>query len=249
MAALAGSLAAVGTMQADSHAAIQHVTGSPVTAKLSDGASYEVNWDIDGSGSSDMKFWVSTFTSSSGTISGIGGYISASVANDGSRFNFLLDGSGDIIRLSASQKVGPTNASDAIASGTFSSGSGQFLTRQIYGSTFHVRLGTLANGSDPSVLLQEGDNYLGFKFEDDNGDSHYGWANLNIDLDLADPALSVTEWAWEDTPDTQIHVGTTDSGGGPVVPEPSSLALLAMGAGGLFSYRARQKKRSAEVTV
>ena len=79
-----------------------------------------------------------------------------------------------------------------------------------------------------------GSNFIGFRFNI-SGNTHYGWAEII----LATNAVTINQWAYDDTVDTAIHLADTASGGS--VPEPSSLALLAMGAGGLVSLRRRKK--------
>lgn len=81
-------------------------------------------------------------------------------------------------------------------------------------------------------------NFLGFRFEDANGELHYGWAEIAI----FGGDLAITRWAYESIAGRGIHVGSIAS-----VPEPGSLALLGLGAAGLMSLRARRQKRKSAV--
>ena len=214
MATLAGSLAAVGTMQADSLAEIQYFNNSPITLSFSDGS--DVDWDVDGDGEWDSVLAAHTWGDGAGVLS-------IETTNDA--LYIATDGTGDdFVRFAVSESVGP--------SANWSTGSGVLVSFHPEAVGYHL-------GSAAEDNLNSGDNYIGFRLTKDGGDVFYGWANLNLDLTAG--AVTLTEWAYDDTTDAAIHVNT--------VPEPSSLALLAMGAGGLFAYRARQKKRSAEVTV
>ena len=68
MAMLAGSMAAVGTMQANSQAAIQHTdaTASPIgLSMMNDGDGATQGWDIDGDSSNDAMWSVTTSMTSS----------------------------------------------------------------------------------------------------------------------------------------------------------------------------------------
>jgi hypothetical protein len=79
--------------------------------------------------------------------------------------------------------------------------------------------------------LQRGSNTIGFSF-DAGGSTHYGWANLYIGGGFA-PIVSITNWAFEDQPDTPIHVSSVPA---PPAAVPA-LTLLAMGAAGLRRWR------------
>ena len=175
---------------------------------------------MDGDGDAD------SYLSVNANINGVSTTGQVSVNSANSHIYFATDGTGnDFVRFTVSDSVGP--------SANWDTGSGQLIN-------FNSTIGDFVLGSAAENFLQSGDNYIGFRFwDEDSDDQHYGWANLN--LDLVTRTMSITEWAWDDTADTAIGVAD--------VPEPSSLALLAMGAGGLFAYRARRKKRSAEVTV
>ena len=93
-------------------------------------------------------------------------------------------------------------------------------------------VGTGNNFGDYGQLTANFDGYIGFRFDNgaDNGDFHYGWVRATGDA--SGTVLTLNEWAYEDQANTPITA--------PAVPEPGSLALLAMGAGALATYRRRK---------
>jgi len=131
--------------------------------------------------------------------------------------------------LSQSQNVGaggtnywqtapaPLASAEGATSHSFYSGGGQQSTR--FGNFLGAK------------------GYIGVRFDNGQG-LRYGW----IQFEGAGDASSglVIDWAYDDT-GAPMHCGTT-SGGEPVIPEPSGLALLATGAAGLAALR---KKRAA----
>jgi hypothetical protein len=76
--------------------------------------------------------------------------------------------------------------------------------------------------------------YFGFQF-DIGGNTHYGWAAVSQQLGSAD--LHVGQFAYEDTPDTPIQIG------GAEIPEPSSMALMLLGAAGVATLKLRRKSQ------
>ncbi len=73
------------------------------------------------------------------------------------------------------------------------------------------------------------DGYLGIRFYI-GSELHYGWIRLNLNNGYPAQAIGyVTEWAYNSVPDQAIAAG--------VVPEPSTLALLALGAAALWRCR------------
>lgn len=74
--------------------------------------------------------------------------------------------------------------------------------------------------------------YLGFKIALGDG-NHYGWANITTNSDASTVTLNAI--GFNAAPNQPIFAGQT------VVPEPSTVALLALGAAGLVAYRQRKK--------
>jgi hypothetical protein len=92
-----------------------------------------------------------------------------------------------------------------------------------------VTLGT-SGGWTPGT-----DGYLGFYFEGTGG-PQAGWAEISIGS--ADLSFEVLSYAYETVANTTIQAGqTTDT------PEPSTLALVALGGAGLIALRRRRAAR------
>ena len=75
---------------------------------------------------------------------------------------------------------------------------------------------------------------FGFRFTNAS-DTHYGWASLVIDETPMGQGYKITEAYYNTTPGAAINVGAVP------VPEPSSMALLGLGAAGVAAWRARRK--------
>ena len=79
-------------------------------------------------------------------------------------------------------------------------------------------------------------NYVGFRFlNEGNGLVNYGWLQVSLGTSFTDSSRSIVGYAYE-TNGTGITVGNTST----ATPEPSSLALLSIGAAGLAAYRRRR---------
>lgn len=85
-------------------------------------------------------------------------------------------------------------------------------------------------GNDPHIL-NSNQNCVGFRFQNEaNGNqTHYGWMRISLAGTLSAQPRAIVEYAYENVAGAGIECGA--------VPEPSSLALLALGAVGLIRRR------------
>ena len=92
---------------------------------------------------------------------------------------------------------------------------------------------TTTRGNWPS----SGTGFLGLEFER-NGNTHYAWLRLQLEEPWSDVGsadkVTIVDWAWESVPGRSIEAGA-------VVPEPSTLTLLATGALGVHAFRKRRR--------
>lgn len=270
MALAAGAATAVaGATAAD--AAIVYVDNNPLYQSAYDGDQSSTNWDVDGDGGTDFQLWVrsSTFQSSSNNFpfsarnfSNFYGIVNfASVGQFGTQFNGrgLAGVPGRANALASGAMVGPTLASGyqfngngdvryrsaaRVDSSNFSTRNynSTFITTTPSGGGYTTFNTTTVNGgnqnSGPGIDFQNfvnGTNYLGFSFMS-SGELFYGWAEITI----FGADLEITRWAYESVAGRGIQVGATTD-----VPEPATLALLGMGAAGLFAFRRRREAKQA----
>jgi len=82
--------------------------------------------------------------------------------------------------------------------------------------------------------LDAGTGFIGFRFNGGGG-MQFGWARITMD-GAPGNSFKLVDYAWGDA-GTQIATGQ--------IPEPGSLALLAIGAAGLLAWRRQRAKTAA----
>ena len=242
IAAAAGSLAGLTAAPLVSEAGLVHVTGSPVSLSTSAANGTSVTWDIDGDTVSDFRLRASVNSGASygNPFRNAVVFLASNTASFG-RGNgrgivapFHTD---NVLELPLSFSVGPTNIFGRNNSGSAADG------YYAYRNAMYSFNGAIAIGYDLNYGIHEGDNAIGFRFDDGSG-LRYGFAIFNLDSTTG--TVTISEWTYDSDVDTPVHV-TVDLTN--PVPEPGSLALLAMGAAGLLMYRARRTSRKPAKTT
>lgn len=95
---------------------------------------------------------------------------------------------------------------------------------------FWTVTGTQVNGNWPGASHK----YLGVRIPIGGGSYQYAW--VEVSAASARNSITIHGYAYETEADTPIPAGS--------VPEPSGLALFALGAAGVVAWRRRQKKRA-----
>lgn len=85
--------------------------------------------------------------------------------------------------------------------------------------------------------------YLGLEYTV-SGQTYTAWAQINVDVDgtFGNPTATLVDYAYETTPGVSITAGETTS----PVPEPSSLALLALGGPAALALLRRRRAARAQ---
>jgi hypothetical protein len=191
--------------------------------------------DINGDGTDEFEFWASTSANSTSNFTS-----TTYGATSGSSTSSYYAAAGINARPNAYWLKGslpdPANVPEGSLIPPFTSA----LWNNGDGILFSTSSGSQYNGNfDP-----ENTGYLGVRFNPGTGDL-FGW--IHVDSVAEDyTSFHINGWAFEDDEEF-ILAGDTgylyeNDAGAPVpTPEPSTLALLAMGASGVLAVRRRKK--------
>ena len=125
---------------------------------------------------------------------------------------------------------GPNDGAITLNNGDNVDSGAQWGHNNLTGTNFYGNMAYTSFNLGYGSFAGTSDKYLGVRF-DIGGNTHYGWIQVQVPADVT--FATITGYAYEDVADAQITAGA--------IPEPGSLALLAIGAAGLAAWR---KKRN-----
>lgn len=232
---LAGALAIAGGSQA--YGAIVNVT-TPANMTTAPGATTTLaNWDVDGDGVADFQF--QDRYNNTDPNAGAAGVVwqlrmNAATTALASTNNVIGYGASAAFKYATALTLGTTISS----AGAFSGGA----TTLILGSQYTLGYGDRTNyggfAAGPNATtgaVAPGTNaYAGFRFAS-GGNTYYGWIQLSVNAGV----LNFVNAAYNNTPGTAINAGAR------AVPEPGSMAALAMGAAAVVGAVAKRRRAKA----
>ena len=227
-AGLAGALAIAAGTQAYATPVI--VSTPADLTNVPGGANTSSNWDVNNDGINDFTF-LNRFQNTAPGAYGVVWQLSMSPFTGSAATNGLVSYSGPFVRYAFA--LGSGVSVDSSLS-TFSTQTQVVLgSRYSYGTVGVFNYGGFAaNGPQGSVA--PGTNaYAGFRFTAADG-THFGWIFLSVNAGIIDFVSA----GYETTPNTAILTGAG------VIPEPGTMAMLAMGAAAVLGASIKRRTRS-----
>lgn len=183
-----------------------------------------VNWDVNGDGIIDFTF-VNRYPNSNTT--GVVWQLNMNPAAGTAATNGVVSYQGAFVRY-AFALAGGTSIG---AASTFGTPTQITLGSRYSSSGVQTNYGGFAaagpNGSVPPGTMA----FAGFRFQAADG-THFGWIQLSVNGGIIDFSTA----AYETTPGAAILAGNS------VVPEPSTLAMLALGAVGVVGAAIKRRR-------
>lgn len=227
---LVGALAIAGGTS--TYAGIVNATPPSDLTNVAGGPNTTVSWDVNSDGIQDFTFINRFPNTDPNSDYGVVWQLNMNPFSGTSATNGLVSYAGPFIRYAF-----------ALGSGTSVGGASSFSTstqvtlgsKYAYDGAGGVNYyGGFAAGGPNSSVNPGTFAFVGFRFSAADG-THYGWVRLAVNAGIIDFANPVAA-AYESTPGTSILTGAT------AVPEPGTIALLALGAAGILGTAIKRRR-------
>ncbi len=191
-----------------------------------------VNWDVNGDGVFDFTFQNRYPNTAAGSY-GVVWQLNMNPFTGTQTTNGVIGYTGAFVRYAS---VLALNAPIATGNAAFSTATQVTLgSRYSYGAAGVFNYGGFASGPNATTgaVAPGTQGYAGFRFNA-GGASYNGWIRLSVNAGL----LDFTSAAYENVAGATINAGAT------AVPEPSTMAALAIGAVGVLGAVAKRRHRT-----
>lgn len=213
--AIAGGTAAYGQIIVVSTPADFVVSAGTATAP-------SVNWDVNGDGINDFTFGYRYPNTATG--SGVIWQANMNPFTGSAATNGVIGYTGPFIRYGSALAAGFSIGTG----GAFSTVTQVALGSRYLSGGVPTYYGGFAASIAPGTLA-----YAGFRFNDSGGQVHYGWILLSV----GPGSIDFVSAAYQSTSNTAILAGA--------VPEPGTMAALAIGAVGVVGAVVRRRRQAA----